>query len=373
MHSVNASTLGLIDMIYDAVPDASRWKLFLEAFVHATRSKRGTLALCGSEPAIWRTISWHGWQDDEIRLHSERYAAIDPFGRHDMHEGEIRLSTDLCPREVLLQTAAYREFYGPRGVDWGFGGVILRTEAGASAIIAMRGNDGGPYGEMEISILRPLMPHLRRAALLHGECTAMRAQLATFTGHLDKSPHPFLLTDREARVLYANAAARQAGIRKDGLAIEEGRLRLWAEKAHLAFLDAIRQITRGQGAPVHSIPAPRPSQKAPYRLFLMSIPDFGALPLGTSQPAAAVLIMDSEWALEPDPATLRDLFSLTPAEARVTGHLVAGRSVQEIACATGVSIETVRSQVRSILSKTGTGRQGELISLVLRMTPFGRL
>jgi DNA-binding CsgD family transcriptional regulator len=50
-----------------------------------------------------------------------------------------------------------------------------------------------------------------------------------------------------------------------------------------------------------------------------------------------------------------------------------GRSVEEIASESGVSVETVRSQVRSILAKTNTGRQGELISLVLRMAPFRQI
>ena len=60
------------------------------------------------------------------------------------------------------------------------------------------------------------------------------------------------------------------------------------------------------------------------------------------------LVVDSESGQEPDPAILRELFGLTPAEARITGRLVLGRSVEEIAQETGVWIETVRSQVRSV-------------------------
>jgi DNA-binding CsgD family transcriptional regulator len=200
----------------------------------------------------------------------------------------------------------------------------------------------------------------------------MRAELATFTGHLDRYPHPFFLTDAEGRILYANAAAREMIASRDGLAVEDGRIVLSSSQQQ-KLREAIGEIARGDGLPVRHIEARRPSPKAAYRVLVMNVPNFGALPLGTSQPAAAVLVMDSESELEPDPAILRELFSLTPAEARVTGRLVLGRSVEEIAHETGVSIETVRSQVRSILSKTNTGRQGELISLVLRMMPFRRL
>jgi len=200
----------------------------------------------------------------------------------------------------------------------------------------------------------------------------MRSQLATFTGHLDRYPHPFLLTDADRRVMYANAAAREISALRDGLEIDGGRMNL-ASSVERKLQDAIAAVGTGQSLPLCHVEVPRPSGKPPYRLLVMAVPSFGALPLGTLQPAAAVFVMDSQSSLEPDPTILRELFALTPAEARVTGRLVLGRSVEEIAYETGVSIETVRSQVRRALSKTNTGRQGELISLVLRMAPFRRI
>ncbi len=362
---------GLLDLIYDAVANPSRWQMFLEAFVRATTSKRGTLVLTGAGPPLWNVVSWHGWRDEEIRLHTENYAAIDPWSV-EIQEGEIRLSHEICSDEDLEKSVAYQQFYGPCGIYYGFGGTILRTNVGASALIVCRGREDGPYGEREVSILRPLMGHLRRAALLHGEFSAMRAQLSIFSGHLDRYPHPFLLVDAECRLLYANSAAHEVVAIADGLAMENGRIVLLSSRQS-KLLASINDVARGQDPPVRHIEVPRLSKKRPYRLVVMNIPRLGALPFGTSQPAAAVLLMDSEAALEPDPTILREVFSLTPAEARITARLILGRSVEAIALEAGVSVETVRSQVRSVLSKTGTNRQGELISLVLRTAPFRRL
>jgi DNA-binding CsgD family transcriptional regulator len=221
-----------------------------------------------------------------------------------------------------------------------------------------------------LSLFRNLMPHLRRAALLHGDHASIRSQLATFTGHLDRYPHAFFITDSQSRLLYANAAAREVTAFRDGLAIEAGRILLMNSKQDTAFRETISEISRGHGLPLRRWEVERPSKKAPYRLLVMNVPNSGALPLGISQPAATILVVDSESGPEPDPVILRELFSLTPAEARITGRLVLGRSVEEIARETGVSVQTVRSQVRSVLCKTATTRQGELISLVLRMAPF---
>ena len=91
---------------------------------------------------------------------------------------------------------------------------------------------------------------------------------------------------------------------------------------------------------------------------------------GLYEPTAAVLIIDTEARPELDHEVLSELFFLTPAEARVTAKLGVGHSAEEIAEETGASLETVRTHIRRVLSKTGTGRQGELISLVLRTAPF---
>jgi DNA-binding CsgD family transcriptional regulator len=110
-----------------------------------------------------------------------------------------------------------------------------------------------------------------------------------------------------------------------------------------------------------------------YRLLLLPIPSVGAVPLGISQPAVAIMIIDVETAVRPEPSALQELFSLTPAEIRVVSLLVEGQSLEEIAAELGISFETVRSHLRSVFSKTATNRQGELIALVLRSVPFEHL
>jgi DNA-binding CsgD family transcriptional regulator len=66
----------------------------------------------------------------------------------------------------------------------------------------------------------------------------------------------------------------------------------------------------------------------------------------------------------PTAELLTGLFDLTPAEARVARAIGAGQAVEEIATALGTTRETVRSQIKAVLGKTGTSRQAELASLL---------
>lgn len=59
-------------------------------------------------------------------------------------------------------------------------------------------------------------------------------------------------------------------------------------------------------------------------------------------------------------------FGLAAAEERALSGLVAGHGVREIAELHGLSVETVRSQMKSLYSKTGTSGQTDLLRLLLR-------
>lgn len=65
------------------------------------------------------------------------------------------------------------------------------------------------------------------------------------------------------------------------------------------------------------------------------------------------------------PEVLAVLYQLTPAEARLAALLAGGAELKDIAGTLGVSLNTARSQLRSVFAKTGTRRQSELIHRIL--------
>ena len=65
---------------------------------------------------------------------------------------------------------------------------------------------------------------------------------------------------------------------------------------------------------------------------------------------------------------VRSLFDLTPAEARVARSLSAGETLDDIAETGGVSRNTVRTQLRGVMEKTGCTRQAELVSLLANLS-----
>lgn len=58
------------------------------------------------------------------------------------------------------------------------------------------------------------------------------------------------------------------------------------------------------------------------------------------------------------------LHGLSPAEGKLAAHLANGGSVSSFARARGTSIHTARNQLKTLLSKTQTHRQGELVAML---------
>ena len=98
-------------------------------------------------------------------------------------------------------------------------------------------------------------------------------------------------------------------------------------------------------------PASHPAQPGPTAAgahVVMILADFGAVP-------------------QPNPATLRRIFGLTGAEAKLAVQIGRGDTLASIARENNVRVATVRSQLAAVFGKTQTRRQTELAMLLARM------
>ena len=90
------------------------------------------------------------------------------------------------------------------------------------------------------------------------------------------------------------------------------------------------------------------------------------LPLtGADAQQRSILVSHGNDPLILDQQLLRQMFQLTEAEARVATAIAQGQSTEMIAQENGTSVETVRSQTKKVMQKTGVHRQGELVARLL--------
>src|SRR5262249_25297684 len=66
---------------------------------------------------------------------------------------------------------------------------------------------------------------------------------------------------------------------------------------------------------------------------------------------------------------LQSHLGLTPAEARLALHLVAGETLRSAAAKFNISYQTARTHLKNIFNKTGACRQAELVIVILTALP----
>ncbi len=170
--------------------------------------------------------------------------------------------------------------------------------------------------------------------------------------------------DRSLTVIGANMAAASAlGITKgaavSGIALEEGEAELLAAQINRLFggnAAAAPMVVRARGS--------RSDRIVVFHLRLIR-PDAGT-------PYVLAITSEMGWPTGFD-EVLRRAFDLTRAETEVVRAMAEGQSLADIATDRGRSLDTIRAQLKSIMSKTETRTQAELVRLTLstmEMTHF---
>lgn len=83
-------------------------------------------------------------------------------------------------------------------------------------------------------------------------------------------------------------------------------------------------------------------------------------------PVAIVIVGNVDCGVPSTTTELRARFGLTAAEAVLAGEIVRGDGVRAVANRLNISVGTARTHLSHIFDKTGTRRQAELVSLLLR-------
>lgn len=274
------------------------------------------------------------------------------------HAGFVH-DLDTFTLEELDNDPVYTEFLRKRGLGWATG-TMLSIPSGDAVIFSFeRAHAKGPVPREVIEYFDGLRPHLARGALLSARLGLARAQ--AMADALQTLGLPGAVLGHRGPVLAANVLFERwmPSLFQD----HRERLRLSDAAADSLLADAIARVTTAPAlAPVNSIPVAADVERPPMILHLL--PVCGAAHDIFTRAAALLVVTPVDKGSVPTAEVLQGLFDLTPAEARVARGIGDAQSIDDIATALGVSRETVRSQLKAVLAKTGVTRQAELVSLL---------
>jgi DNA-binding CsgD family transcriptional regulator len=345
-----------VDSIYEAAVIPERWPSILDALAERagcvggilyTADLRQVFKWTASEAArpLMAAYIAGGWAEKNERL--SRTLAL-------RHPGCVT-DYDLFSQEELEREPSYVEFFRPNGFGWVTGTAILMPSGDYAVYTFERLLKKGPVGTDEVSALNQIRPHLARAALL-----ATRLQLEQARAVADALAAvglPSAVLARGGRLLAANDLLER--MKKQIAFHAHNQLAFVEPTAQSLFALALEDLGRIR---VKSIPLRAVDDDPPCVAHLLPVKGAAHDIFSRAEAVLVVTPLIASKTISTD--ILSGLFDLTPAEARLAGRLAEGRTLSEIAGERAISLETLKSQLKTVFAKTGTRRQSELIGLL---------
>ncbi len=365
--------LNIVELMWDATTDVDKWETVMRRVSEAFDSQYAKMSYFNVHNRdVSFTASYNLPLVEEplyIELVKDHQDLLEPYVlKYPGRAFHCRMfHTDEQVRGSLM----YRKLLGPSRYEYRMGFVYPQEDFVVSLGL-MRGPESRSYTAEDCERMALLAPHLKQATRLHAKFAEIDLTGSSTDAVLDRVPIGIVVTGRSGEIAFANAFARELLGREDGLAATPGNALSASDAAASRELSrliarAVDEAEAGIQGPGQGLPVPRRPGHAPLSLLIAplwsNIGRYRLSPL--DRPMAVVFITDPERRSQAPAEVLQTLFGLTAAEARVLEQLVLGLSLAEIAAVLGKGEETIRSQLKSILHKTATHRQADLIALVM--------
>ncbi len=379
MTFLNADTKSffhIVDSIYDAALFPDRWPNVLGQIANWLGATKGLLITPTHTPELGGFHFSFGILASTLHEWRTRHAPDDMWANAGIRGGlfiqsKVVLGTELVPRDAIINSAWYANFLLPADIEHMLSGVVYGSEtAGTPPVVCslFRGPGMDDFSIDHRERLAELIPHLSRGVGVMIKLNSLQRSGALSNAVLDELQFGVIVADADARLITANLYARQllnrcAGltVTRSGVLVADGSSNTTLR--HLISLSAKPSV----GSPGHFssvLKVPVGSGGRSYTLQFSSITLEAARNIGVAN-AALIFLSDSSDSAVPSDTDLQAAFDLTPAEARVARVAIEIDSVNEIAAQLSISVNTVKTHLKSIYAKTEATSRSQFVRRVL--------
>lgn len=366
------SARSVLPFVHEAALDPRRWQAVSDALgAESGCSGVHMIFFDTANPAVQDCFQT-GYSLDKMASFMAHYGAINPWRARFARMAPLKAwsSEQLLPHSELVKTEFHADWLRPQGDISAGAGMILQRDARRLLVLGghIRMRDRDRLEAPWMMLANMLGPALRHAVELNHMLSGLRLENALLGQGLTPTGATIFVLSDDRRILFVNATGERDLSRGGTL-----RGDLW-HRLHLrdagsdhALETALRRSRTG--APPIALQMHDPETGARRIAHLLRVgpevlPFAGIDTIRRTAPASvAVLVVPAASAA----GTLMRHLGLTQAESEVALALHSGQTPAEIAAARGVSLHTVRGQIKAVLGKCAVRRQSELVALIGRL------
>ncbi|SDG27072.1 helix-turn-helix transcriptional regulator [Pelagibacterium luteolum] len=357
----------LMDAVYDAAFAPDEWQTVCDWF-HAAF---GAFACIASHDLVTnRNLgAYYSGHDDaawaSYKQHHDQHNILIEALRVKPEGASLRMD-ELVPPNVLERSKFYTEWLKPQGeLNAGGLAVLSNKEHRIITFSALLPRaKAEPSTDDLMAVVELIVPHMQRSLRLNQSAHRVANKASILETFMEEARAAFLVLDEQGRPLEVN---RQARALFDGgvLTLDFGGSLMMNHQAGSNFIqEAVAKAAAGSSDFGDGIAVPIDDLTPSGYLRAIPLGTQGRQTMhqlmGTRSHAAVIISISSS---QPMLKAAQARFGLSPAEAAVLSGLVQGKGLKELAADRNTSIHTVRNQVASLLEKTGTSSQKELVGI----------
>ncbi|MCG2839826.1 hypothetical protein L6Q21_02365 [Sandaracinobacter sp. RS1-74] len=347
-----------LDDLYAAIDDEDAFGRLPSTLARMAHSRSALIYRFGADGAC-QIESYCHFSPEMSAAYVGHFALNNPWATRVRSFGLVGRAVALCPyvpERELLESALYRDFFHYHGDDTGrcLGGEYVLGDS-RLIIATHRALGAEAYGEADEAGMDRALRHVRRVLAARDLLGGLRREGDLLRALIEQAGRAILVVGPGLSIRFCSEAAERLLAAGDALRLREGRLRLRGTGQGRALLRAIDDVlARRAGVPSHLL-LPRPDGRPPLEVAVMPFALEG-------RSLCALSITDPEARVRDGWAAIAQRFALSPGELALARGLHAGRTLAEIAGERGRSVETLRSQLKSLFLKTDTSRQSLLLA-----------
>lgn len=378
----------LVQGIYDAALEPEKWGLIVKSLADLMGAPMASMHAMRHSNAEGGFQLSHNIPPRLLAQFDRKFVHKDPFVAAAvrmgvMTEGFVSRGSDLVPDQELLRTEFYQALWKPAGIHASISGVVFDSTDSRkmpTSLSLFRTRSDPAFTPEDVDLARRLVNHVSRALGVMFHLRDREWRVAASLSALDQLSAGIVLLDRAREIRHANRAAHALFargtapiqlVRTSGggsRLVLADRLHSFVGNLERAIDSAFRHSSEDIGehfslALVLPSAAGRPACVVHVAPLARSQP----FVISEHQPLLIVFIYDLETAGTVSLELLIEEFGLTHAEARAAIQILQGGTVKEMANRLGVSVNTLKSQLKDVYSKTGSQRQVDLLKLLLSL------
>ncbi len=368
----------LIGTIYDASIKSELWPSVLKTITELSGCKSSCFLYQDPITSLPVMLSY-GIDQSIEKTYNEHYCKLDRSfemaKKYGNETGQFVSSLQSLPNNRTMIQEWGEEFYYDYVVDKlkvneAIGTIINQKPSELSLLGIHRDKLSPAIDRAILDTLQELTPHILRAQKISHKLMGLSNLNNSLYESMQHLKQGVILIDSQYRPLFINASAEKMIAQHPHIEIGHRGLECKSYSENIKLNELLTHTisirnyknTSGGGSLLIG------KNELTKPLSLMVSPVFTndtSLPPFPGSVCAMVLINDMGEKIPVYQEFLSEYFGLTPSESKVATAIANGKSLEEIATKTHISIHTVRNQLKAIFSKTDTHRQTDLVKLLL--------